>query len=209
MGSTFMQTRSSAASPQRSTDKPCLKEHDDAKNQLGIRYILQIGNDVKIVYVNDKSSKFKENWPQIRNNFLHDPLHNSIEKTWQSLCNGSVKEYEKFDELENKNDQNQVVSSNESPENLINQHARNELHTNSSSTNVSSSDDENTFKLDTPPSPASSQELEDNTKNFQVNNSFSSNHSTSTNILYRIFECIFGEREEAEGLEKYRTKMLK
>jgi hypothetical protein len=36
---------------------------------------------------------------------------------------GSVEECEKSDELENKNEQNQDVSSNESPENLINQHA--------------------------------------------------------------------------------------
>jgi|GEM_PF-6281347 hypothetical protein len=83
MGAPFMHTRSSAASPQRSTDKPCLKEDEGTKIQLGILCIVQMGNNIQIAF--DDESKFKKNWPSIGKSFSQDPLYSEIQKKWQKL----------------------------------------------------------------------------------------------------------------------------
>jgi|GEM_PF-6490667 hypothetical protein len=56
-------------------------------------------------------------------NFYVDEVCLVFRLNSEKKLHGSIKEYEKSDELENKNEQNQGVSSNENPENLINQHA--------------------------------------------------------------------------------------
>ncbi|MDB2593039.1 hypothetical protein N9Y17_05015 [Gammaproteobacteria bacterium] len=78
-----MHTRSSAASPPRSTDKPCLKEDESTKKQLGILCIVQMGNNIQIAF--DDESKFKKNWPSIEKSFSQDPLYSEIQKQWQEL----------------------------------------------------------------------------------------------------------------------------